>query len=323
MARRKEDKPLKHRFVRSFRLPKLLMQQPIGREYRAHRHSVWEAEGVKKGKEPTQWRTTLPGNEYITLLWKREGGGPSGRHFNTIRPGWRPEPRLPHGVDMSCLYHLLGFALRANPVEIYDLRDLSLQGRFGKKQHDAPFPDYRDAEHQRAAIYMWMRLHILVHRPQRDTFWFFPPVAEIEELKPKRHFKIYMDEEWLRLCRRNYKGRFPPDIPLPLPFNASVQNIILRTMLDGSMDDYPINTFHAITTGSAKAGTVLKPRKDNVYHTPLVAWQQAIDWYIKWGGRLERQRAPYTEFRKSGKHGGPKMIPSSTFSTRVKRPKVK
>lgn len=241
----------------------------------------------------------LPGNSDVRLLWR-----PSVKLEGT-RPRIRVEPRGPTAICMQVLFTLLATVQRGRRLRFTSRRDLVLKAMGTRIRAGTPY--YNDAVLD--ALRMWQQLGV---------HWLDlkmpPPIKRVKWIKIKgrqtRQLEIELHPAWERQCNKDRMGWFG----LPLPMYAVIQNMILKTLADGTQEGIEINPFFAKVSGNRRCDKITP-------HVPLESWVHVKGWYLRYGGRLEWHRRPYERVMQKTAHRF-KLIPSREMDVRVWRPKA-
>jgi len=268
------------------KLFKQLCTDPIARDCRVS--CEWYHE--KRGSGYA-YSAKLPGNPDVILHWR-----PSRRLAKT-RPKIRREPRAPTAVCMAVLFAILYMDQTGKGLRFTSRRGLSLRALGNRVR--AGTPHYQNAVSD--ALRLWQQLG--VSWPDLDLP---PPIKRVHYIKEKGRQVVQLEIElhsaWAIECAKMYRFK----IKLPLPMHSTTQNMILKTMTEGSQEGIEINPYFAKVSGNKKCAKELP-------YVPLETMVLVKGWYTINGGRLEWQRHPYPRLKT-------KRVPSTAIDMRVWRP---
>jgi hypothetical protein len=265
------------------------------------------------GKSGVKWHAGLTGNEGVHLYWHKVRnliGGSKTR--------MRVEPRAPTAVCINVLLALLREGQKGNPIYVKCVRELNTLCFESKYQIDT------NRFYPKAAldaVRMWQQLAITWGDLELP-----PPIAHIDSPRlgpyiptPRWErgswngpWQITMSQQWLELCSKSKA----PKITVPLPMVATPQNIVLKTLMDGTQANVVINPFSYKVSGNGQAAPRKSTRNGPSFSfIPLESWLVAEKWYKKNGGGLKYMRYPY-------KHvpGKSYQLPSTMMHIQVVRP---
>jgi len=140
-----------------------------------------------------------------------------------------------------------------------------------------------------------------------------PPITNIEVIggnSGQPGYRVTMSQAWIDQCRRSRVAK----IKLPLPMQGTPQNMVLKTLVEGSGANVPINPFFYKVSGNKRCA----PRvgvKAIWPHIPLESWVVVRRWYERMGGKIDWARHPYGRDLERGR-----LIPSTIMHIQVQRP---